>query len=409
MRMSAGIASHSEVLDMTLSLRILSIATAMVMTACATQTSRSSLGQSGIEAGALLDSSPLMHGAEALDLYDAKILDVTPDMAEFIGAHISERSAEYTKVRQLLFSVMGNGHFDLVYDDKTRTAAETFRDHRGNCLSFTTLFVAMARHVGLDAYFQEIQIPPDWSIAGDALLLSLHVNVFLDMKGYSDRVVDFNSQVVHFYIHDLKPNYKRRVISDERARAHYFNNIGVEHMLLGGDTLTALSNLQQSIREDEAFAPAWISLGILHRREGYLDYAEAAYLQALKVDEFNLVAMSNLASLYEEEGLIRQAEHYRQMVQTHRMKNPYYRYFLARSAVIDGDYRVAIDHLKHAIARSKEEHLFYFLLSTSYLMLGEKEESQRWLQKAEELAGEGPERQRYHHKLERLMDQDKTP
>lgn len=394
---------------MTLSLRAWSIVIAMFMTACATQTSRSSLGQRAIEAGALLDSSPLAQGAETPDLSDVKLLDVTPEMAEFLDTYIIEGSAEHTRVRQLLFSVMGEGNFDLVYDETTRTAAETFRDHRGNCLSFTNLFVAMARHVGLDAYYQEIQIPPDWSTAGDALLLSLHVNVFLDMKHRTDRVVDFNSQVVHFYIHELKPNYKRRVISDERARAHYFNNIGVEHMLLGGDTLAALSNLQQSVREDGTFAPAWISLGILHRREGYPDYAEAALLQALKVDEFNLVAMSNLASLYEDEGITRQAEHYRRMVHKHRMKNPYYRYFLARNAVIDGDYRAAIDHLNHAIAKNDQEHRFFFLLSICYLMLGEKEESQRWMQKAEEVAGESPDGQRYHHKLEWLMDQDKAP
>ncbi len=394
---------------MRLFLRILFIVTAMIMTACAIQADRSLLGQRGIEAAALLDSSPLAQGAEPPDLSGVNILEVTPEMAEFLDSFIKKGSAENTRIRQLLVSVMGDGHFDLVYDDDTRTAAETFRDNRGNCLSFTNLFVAMARYVGLDAYYQEIEIPPDWSTAGDALLLSQHVNVFVDMKHYTDRVVDFNTQVVHFYIHDLKPNYKRRVITDERARAHYFNNIGVEHMLLGGDTLAALSNLQQSIREDESFAPAWISLGILHRREGYPDYAEAAYLRALKVDEFNLVAMSNLASLYEDEGLSGQAEYYRRLVYTHRMKNPYYRYFLARNAVLDGDYRAAIDHLNYAIAKNGEEHRFFFLLSISYLMLGEKQESQRWMQKAEEVAGESPDGQRYHHKLEWLMDQDKAP
>jgi len=42
-------------------------------------------------------------------------------------------------------------------------------------------------------------------------------------------------------------------------------------------------------------------------------------------------------------------------------------------------------------------------------MLGEKEESQRWMQKAQEIAGESADGQRYHHKLEWLMDQDESP
>ena len=50
-----------------------------------------------------------------------------------------------------------------MYDEITRTASETFRARRGNCLSFSNMFVAMARDVGLDVQFQEVEIPPDWT------------------------------------------------------------------------------------------------------------------------------------------------------------------------------------------------------------------------------------------------------
>jgi tetratricopeptide (TPR) repeat protein len=381
-----------------------SLLVAVILGACAVpHHPQPELGVQQVQPGSLLTDSPLARGVSLPDVSSTRILEVTPEMQAFLEERIDDRTMENTKVRQLLSMLAIDGQFDLVYDDQTRTAAETFRDRRGNCLSFTNMFVAMARHVGLDAHFQEVEIPPDWSSVGDTLLLSQHINVLVDMRHYVDRVVDFNTDVIHYFIHDLKANYERRVISDQRARAHYFNNIGVERMLTGGDTPDVLAYLLQSIREDETFAPGWISLGILHRRDGYFDHAEAAYLQALSIDDTNLVAMSNLASLYQMAGQTDRAESYRALVQEHRMKNPYYRFYLAQEAVIKGDYPAAVDHLEFAIKKNESEHRFYFLMGVSYLLLGREGEARSWLSQAETLAEEQGDRQRYRHKLDWLM------
>jgi Tfp pilus assembly protein PilF len=383
---------------------------AVVIGACAVpHHPRPQLGVQQVQPGSLLTDSPLAKGVSLEDVSATRILEVTPEMEAFLDERINARTMENTKVRQLLSMLVTDGQFDLIYDDQTRTAEETFRDRRGNCLSFTNMFVAMARHIGLDAHYQEVEIPPDWSSMGNTLLLSQHINIFVDMRHYTDRVVDFNTDVVHYFIHDLKANYERRVISDQRARAHYFNNIGVERMLTGGDTPDVLAHLLQSIREDETFAPGWISLGILHRRHGYLDHAEAAYLQALSIDDTNLVAMSNLASLYQMAGQTERAEGYRALVRSHRMKNPYYRFHLAEEAVIEGDYPGAIDHLKFAIRKNESEHRFYFLMGVSYLLLGREAEARSWLDQAESLAEEQGEKQRYRHKLDWLMSQSVEP
>jgi Flp pilus assembly protein TadD len=145
---------------------------------------------------------------------------------------------------------------------------------------------------------------------------------------------------------------------------------------------------------------------VLHRREKYPNYAEAAYKQALEIYQFNLIAMSNLANLYDEEGKTELAEQYLARVQSHRMKNPYYRYQIANAAFIDGDYESAIKNLKYAIGKRDDEDRFYFLLSLSYLMSGEKEQAQRWMTKAEEVAQESANKQKYSHKLNLMISQD---
>lgn len=386
---------------MTMTMRLAALVAAALLAACAVPAGRSSLGEGDITPGMLLEASPLVSATSPPDVGREDILYVSPEMDEFLDGYVSPDQYEYFRLKRLLYAVMGEGKFELVYDDRTRTAQETFRDQRGNCLSFTNMFVAMARHAGLDARFQEVEIPAQWSLSGQSFVLNQHVNVFLDLSHDETRIVDFN-------ILNFNTSYERRVISDERARAHYFNNIGVEHMLEGGTTL-ALANFRASVLVDQAFAPAWINLGILHRREGHPDYAEAAYLQALRVDRFNLVAMSNLANLYEQEGLVERAAAYRARVGSHRNKNPYYRFHLASEAFVNGDYDSAVDQLKYAIRKRKDEPRFYSLLSLSYLMGGDKASAERWMKKAEAVAAQSgdpsADQQKYHHKLEWLMSQ----
>jgi Flp pilus assembly protein TadD len=344
----------------------------------------------------LLDASPLVSGPLPAVVSSNEILELSPEMKRFVDDHIRDRRVSAEKLRLLIFAVMGEGTFHLIYDEATRTAEQTFHDRRGNCLSFTNMFIAMSRYVGLDADYQEVDVPPDWSQSGQFLLLNKHVNVVVRV-GDGERVIDFN-------MYDLQTDYGTLTISDERARAHFYNNLGVEYML-DADSERALAHFRKALGDDHSFAPAWINLGILYRREGHPAYAEAALLQALQIEPESLVAMSNLANLYEEQGLQESAALYRERVQAHRMRNPYYRYSLANEAFAAGDYRAAIAHLKYALRHQEYDPRFYSLMSMSYLMMGDRDESTKWMKKAEEAAMDREERERYGNKLNLLLQE----
>ena len=344
---------------------------------------------------AVLDSSPLHDATSDIDFSQFDLLAMSPEMIEFVERNAGEAGSGTERLRQLAYAIMRSGEFSLAYEDTTGTAIETFETRRGNCMAFTNMFVAMARHVGLGASYQEVDIPPIWSSVGGSLLLSQHVNVLIELDQHSERVVDFNMAEFDF-------DYDRRVISDARARAHYFSNIGVEKML-AGDTELAFANFRASLREDRSFDPAWVNLGILYRREGFPDFAEAAFLHALKLDPGNLVAMSNLASLYEEQGDTARAEEYREKVKWHRMRNPYYRYQVAQADFENGDYEAAIGNLEYAIKRRKTEDRFYSLMSMSYLMAGDRDKAREWMERASEIAVEYGDKRRYNQKLELLL------
>jgi Flp pilus assembly protein TadD len=392
--------------DMRVVHRLAAIFTVAVICSCATvDTRQSGLVSENITIEMLLDSSPLAAGFELKDLSKIDMLELSPEMIDFVDGKVDMGLSPHSRLNELLFAVMGEDTFELVYDDTTRTAQQTFRERHGNCMSFTNMFVAMARHAGLDASYQEVEIPPDWSFTGQAFLLSQHINVLVDFRHYSPRVVDFNISYEPGITYEFNMIYERQVVSDSRARAHYFNNIGAEHMLLGGDTRLALANFRESIRADETFSPAWINLGILYRRDGYVEYAEAALLQALIFDSSSLVAMSNLANLFEDEGRVQSADYYRKQVRAHRMRNPYYRFHLAQSDVINGDYAAARGHLRFAIKRRENEDRFYFLMGVSYALSGDQDAAEEWIVKAKEFASDSDKRN-YQNKIDRLMSRE---
>jgi len=348
-----------------------------------------SLAATGISPEELLSGTALgASPALSAPISDTEVLAVSPEMLAFLDQHVHRKAADQVKLHELIEALITKDSFSLTFNDRTRTAAEAFRLQTGNCLSFSNLFIAMAREVGLTASFQEVDLPPDWTLDRDVFILNRHVNVRVNLGGLGVHVVDFN-------IDDFRASYTTREIPDTRARAHYFNNMGVESMQ-EGDAAAAVACFRKAIADnDRGFAPAWTNLGTLYMRHGRSEHAEAAYLQALKADRDEVVAMSNLAGLYERQGEPKLAAAYRKRVIDHRMQNPYYRYQRAREAFSAGDWDAAISHLTFAVRRKRNEDRFYELMARCYLAKGNERAAARWQAKAQAAAAAGSPRRRW--------------
>ncbi len=57
----------------------------------------------------------------------------------------------------------------------TGTAAETFYNRKGNCLAISNLFIAAARHLGLEASYKTLSVRPTWEQAGLTLIRYEHI------------------------------------------------------------------------------------------------------------------------------------------------------------------------------------------------------------------------------------------
>ncbi len=367
--------------------------TIVFLTACASPTIAPE--SNVLSAEVLLRAEPLTGESDVPVLDDIDVLVLDQEMLTFLDKHVNRKHQRMLKLHDLLYAIITEGSFGLEYDEITRTAQETFQARLGNCLSFTNMFVAMAREVGIEVTYQEVEIPPDWSLEGDTYVLNRHVNVYIDLGPGGTKVVDFN-------IDDFRSSYDRQLISDERALAHFYSNIGVEYMQKH-EALEALRYFRKAVASDHEFAPVWSNLGALYSRAGYFKYAEAAYIQALAIKPQELVAMSNLGRLYEHLGQSELAAWYNKQTNLHRMRNPYYRYHLAHEAFLAEDYDTSIGHLKYSVRKKKNEDTFYFLMGLSYLKKGDEAAARQWLEKADQAAEDDGLQRKYHSKLEMLL------
>jgi Flp pilus assembly protein TadD len=353
--------------------------------------------QPPIERTIQLSQEDLLGGAVFGDVADDRIaaidtLAVNDDMRAFLSHYVPPDASDHHKVQLILRAILDNG-LQLHYNNfKTYTAQEAFYQREGNCLSFTNLFVALAREAGVRTYFQEVDIPPAWEAQGETFLFNLHINAVADLPG-DEQVIDFDMALF-----DL--GYGHRRIRDEAALSQYHNNMGVYWLGLK-QYPTALLHFREALELQPRSGVAWTNLGTLYRRSGFDEYAEASYLQA--IDQSNTpAALSNLSRLYHELGEEELSEYYAGKVQLFRRRNPYYLFSLAEEAYADSEFSEAEVLLRNAIKKRPDEEEFHRLQGLTLLQLGEPDEAQKSFSKAAALVNDPESTKLYAHKLQLL-------
>ena len=319
---------------------------------------------------------------------------VNDEMRAFLKEHVPDHYGDRRKVELILEAILGDG-LKLNYNNfKTFTAQEAFYAREGNCMSFTNLFIALAREAGVKVYYQEVDLPPSWSEQGGTFLYNLHINALVKLQGGGgDQVVDFNME-------SFESKYERRRLPDAVAQAHYHNNMGV-YFMNEGEMATAFQHYREALKLRPNTGYIWSNLGTLYRRAGYNREAETAYLAAIDFDS-EQSALSNLSRLYSSEGEDELAGYYANRVKLYRSKNPYYQFYLAEQAYIGENYTQAETLLLAAIKGRKDEHRFYQLLGMTYLQMGNTDEAQKCIRQAYEMTDNPKQRQFYNYKLRLL-------
>lgn len=224
------------------------------------------------------------------------VTDSMRDMArDFAGP--GNPTERLNRLRHALFS---ETMFPFTYESRnTFTAAEAFHRREGNCLSFTNLFVALGRSLGIPVTTALVRRRGLSEREGDLIVVNNHVVAILRWEA-EPVFYDFDRER-----QDLVA--AAQAIDDLGITSLYLNNRGADELRAGHPEI-ALKFFLYAVRLSPEFAPAWGNVGVARRRVGDFDGALDAYRQALLLEPGNPTILNNLGALYRSIGRYREAE-----------------------------------------------------------------------------------------------------
>ena len=294
---------------------------------------------------------------------DVDLLGTDEAMREFV-ADLRLDSLNPARFRHLMERMRISGYALSGYDPYANLSArDAFAEKRGNCLTYTSLFIAFAREVGFEASYQLVDVPPDYDSVNGMVVLNKHVNARVDhVPGRGSVTVEFSEEFASG-IHD------RRVVDDAFALALHYNNLAFSDDL-AGDERGAFVYLKKAIDLSPDNPDLWTNLGVFHARRGHFDHAIAGYRHALDLDAHHGAAMRGLANAYGALGRDDKARFYQRRVAYSRARDAYTYYTLAQRAYMAQRPTESLELLSEAIRLYRRDHRFYRLQGEVHDRLG---------------------------------------
>jgi Flp pilus assembly protein TadD len=320
--------------------------------------------------------------ARVLDQTSDAFADIDPlflsdELKGQLDRYIGYVRDERKRVELLQDFLYDEANLGIIYSaEKTHTAMELYNARSGNCLSAMNLYVAMARHLGIEARFQRVDVQPSWDKRGGLLVLSQHINATGRFDQTIRYVADFTPEIA-------LQQLTSKVISDTQARALYFNNLGVE-ALVAHNYEGAIAYFKNALYLDPENAIAWNNVGAAFNRVGDRALAQYSYRTAFELDGNSATAIANLAKFYHAQGDTRRARAYELAIERFNAMNPYYHYAQGHVAYGEGDLALARKAFERALAL-KEEPDFYVALGRIYFEQGDLVAARKLSREAEEL------------------------
>jgi len=286
------------------------------------------------------------------------------------------------KCRKLVENILNKSQLNVRYSKyQTKTAIELFYEGTGNCLAYTNLFVALARSIGLRAFF------------GDASLLVSDVEEkegVMVNSGHICAIVYAEPEII--FIDFANRQFKYMVgysfINDIEAVAHYYNNLGYEKRLASSPEIAknmnreGLAEFEMSVAVCPDFYRGYNNLGVVYQQLGEVDRAIECYRKAIDSNpEFSSV-YGNLGMLFYQKDEIDQAAKYFRKAISYNQQNHFNYYYLGMIAMKKDDLKEARKNFQRAVRIKDDFAIAYYYLSLVYKRLGETEKAKEAREKA---------------------------
>ncbi len=320
------------------------------------------------------------------ELEIAKVpFEIEPEVKEMANMITHNQTTDYSRAVTLVDAIIDMANLNVKYDRwATRSAMDVLKTGSANCLSFTNLFVAMAREVGLKAVFVEVYELSSTFDEGDVIVHSSHIcaGLFYD-AGFA--LIDFASEPRKEYV-------RYRVIDDLEAAANFFNNLGYEcsrNFLNGsGDGLCDRDSIEfykVALKIKPDFAKAWSNLGAAYTHKGLDQKALKTLRKALEYDPDFAEAHVNIGNLYYKDGRFKKAEEHYRAALKHGEQVYYYNFLLGMVHLRQDEPDKAAKYFRRSIRRRRNNPGAFNGLGMSFFAKGELGEARKFFLKAIEL------------------------
>jgi len=215
---------------------------------------------------------------------------------EATARDIAGAGRDEERLEHLHATLTTGGSWTIEYErNSTFSAADAFEKRRGNCVSFTNLFIAMGRSIGIRLQAALVSARGTSERQGDTIVTYNHmVAVYMELNGRSARVYDF-------YITADQLTGRLTLLDDYEVAAIRASNDGIAH-LGQGECQEAEHDLETAVKLGPRLGSLYANLGLAKWRNGDVPGAFAAIRKGLEVEPDSPPLLQNLAALYVEQG-----------------------------------------------------------------------------------------------------------
>jgi tetratricopeptide (TPR) repeat protein len=315
--------------------------------------------------------------AEGLSLQDPLALD-TQILAEARRA-LPPVGNPGSRNRALVTFLEERGYLKLEYaHGRSLNAEQAYREHRGDCMAVALLYTALARHLGLDAYFVHVTEVRNYYEHAGWFFVSSHVAVGHG-SGPEAAVVDPTREISHWRLAYYE------TIDDGAALALYYNNVAVDAMT-AGRTGEAERLFRFLLAREPQVVELYNNLGVLLNRRGR--HAEALDVLQRGITRFPAYEplYTNALRATRELGREDLTAFYERRGQEVSHDDPYFLFARAVSSYERARYALAARQFERASEAKPDSPVILAWLARSYLSAGRRREGVEAFTRARRMA-----------------------
>jgi Flp pilus assembly protein TadD len=299
---------------------------------------------------------------------------ITEEMRAWVHQQVPDATPKDQRLGRLLSALVDPSGLQLIYEGRhTSTAAEAFANRRANCLAFTSLFVGLAREIGVPVVYLDVDDIEKFEKEGDLVVVSGHVSAGYN-TGSEMKILDFSAAPTAQY-------RKVHPISDLTATSLFYSNRGAE-ALRAGRNEEAMDWLRKAVAIDPELGRAWINYGVGLRRLGDEAGAEKAYRTALEVEPTAVSAYQNLAGLLRAHGHDSEAVDLLALSERLGTRNPFIYLSLGDLSLSHGRLDEARRFYRKSLRLYRDSAEPYAAMGLLSLASGDAGDAQKWLRRA---------------------------